>query len=74
MVTGVTVNHGKFPDGEGYHLSFNYHGNLSVENLRDTLSKSHYAGAACNVRLLCSEEDMTVAVLKAFFCLQRNQI
>ena len=25
-VTGVTVNHGKIPDGEG--LSFNYHGNL----------------------------------------------
>ena len=26
-VTGVTVNHGKIPDGEGYRLSFNYHGN-----------------------------------------------
>ena len=24
-VTGVTVNHGKIPDGEGYCLSFNYH-------------------------------------------------
>ena len=26
-VTGVTVNHGKIPDSEGYHLSFNYQGN-----------------------------------------------
>ena len=26
-VTGVTLNHGKIPDGEGYLLSFNYHGN-----------------------------------------------
>ena len=31
--------------------------NHGVENSRDTLSKSRYAGAACNVRLLCSEED-----------------
>ena len=27
MVTGVMVNHNKIPDGEGYLLSFNYHGN-----------------------------------------------
>ena len=26
-VIDVTVNHGKIPDGEGDHLSFNYHGN-----------------------------------------------
>ena len=26
-ITGVTVNHSKIPDGEGYCLSFNYHGN-----------------------------------------------
>ena len=26
-VTGVTVNHGKIPNSEGYRLSFNYHGN-----------------------------------------------
>ena len=25
-VTGVMVNHGKIPNGEGYRLSFNYHG------------------------------------------------
>lgn len=27
MVTGVTVNRGKIPEGEGYCLSFNYQGN-----------------------------------------------
>ena len=27
MVTGVTVNHDKILNGEGYRLSFNYHGN-----------------------------------------------
>ena len=32
--------------------------NHCVENSRDTLSKFHSACAACNVRLLCSEEDM----------------
>ena len=32
--------------------------NHSVENSRDTLSKSHYAGTVCSVRLLCSEKDM----------------
>ena len=53
--------------------------NHGVENSQDTLSKSHYAGAAYNVRLLCSEEDMgredvTVVALKAFIRLQRNQI
>ena len=32
--------------------------NHGVENSRDTLSKSHYAGAACNVRLLSNEKDM----------------
>ena len=26
-VSGVTVNHGKIPDSEGYRLSFNNHGN-----------------------------------------------
>ena len=26
-VTGVTVNHGKITNGEGYRLSFNYQGN-----------------------------------------------
>ena len=26
-VTSVMVNHGKIPDGGGYLLSFNYHGN-----------------------------------------------
>ena len=62
MVTSVMVNHGKIPDGEGYRLSFNYHGTVTVdnhgmENMQDT-SKSHYAGTACNVCLLCSEEDM----------------
>ena len=32
--------------------------NHGVEHSRDTLSKSHYACAAYNVRLLRSEEDM----------------
>ena len=32
--------------------------NHSVENSQDTLSKSPYAGAARNLHLLCSEEDM----------------
>ena len=32
--------------------------NHGVENLQDTLSKSHYAGAAYNVCLVCSEDDM----------------
>ena len=26
MVTGVTVNHGKITDDDGYPLSFNQHG------------------------------------------------
>ena len=26
-VTGVMVNHDKIPNGEGYRLRFNYHGN-----------------------------------------------
>ena len=48
--------------------------NHGVENLQDTSSKSHYAGAAYNVRFLCSEEDMAegVVALKAFFRLQRE--
>ena len=32
--------------------------NHGVENSWDTLSKSHYAGAAYDVSLLCSEEGM----------------
>ena len=58
-VTSVTVHHHKIPNGEVYRLSFNYHGNHhGLENPQDTSSKSHYAFAACNVCLLCSEENM----------------
>lgn len=32
--------------------------NHGVENSQDTLSRSPYACAACNVRLCCCEEDM----------------
>ena len=59
------VNHDKISNGEGCRLSLitmitpavDNHG---VENSQDTLSKSHYGGAAYNVCLLCnvSEEDM----------------
>ena len=43
-VTGVTVNRGKIPEGEG--LSFNYHGNrrgdnLGMENSRRMCSVQH---------------------------------
>ena len=32
--------------------------NHGAENSQDTLSKSPFAGTACNVCLLCCEEDM----------------
>ena len=57
MVTSVTVNHGKIPDVEGQPSSFNTMvaaavDNHGVENSQDTLSKSPYAGAACNGMLV----------------------
>ena len=51
--------------------------NHSVENSRDTLSKSHYARAACTsyvVKKTWPREDVIVAAFKAFFHLQRKQI
>ena len=58
------------------HIGFVYLMSESVENLQDAFSKSHYAGAAYNVCLLCSEEGMVEggrhSSLKTFLHLQRE--
>ena len=46
-VTGVTVNHGKIPDGDGYLLSFNYHGNHRSRYPRCGKLTAHAQRATC---------------------------
>ena len=58
-VTSVMVNHGKSPNGEGYLLTVT----------------THAQGKTCScyvVKKTWWREDVTVAVLTAFFCLQRE--